>query len=471
MTAAAETSLPTNWHTILAGVFRAFDILLVLLSAFVAFWIRHESLDIPAYYQWAMVLGAVLAPYGFQVVGLYRADVIASNTAQAVRFTVAWVAVMATLLALAYFTQISDWFSRGWVGWWFGLVFGGAAVSRLGLALWRGHLRRQGELRLRVAIVGARDLGRSVLRQIRETHRDDVEIIGVYDDPSPDITEMEGVPVRGSVDDLVILARRERIDEILVAMVDRSEEEIQGVLSKLRLLPVNTRLCAHSLRFNVPVRGYSTLAGLPLLHVFDRPLGGWGGILKALEDRVLGALITLMVLPIMAIIAIAIKLDSPGPVLFRQKRYGFNNNEIVVFKFRSMRTDQAPDPKVTQAKKGDPRITRVGGFLRKSSLDELPQLFNVLLGEMSLVGPRPHAVAHNEHYAGIIDGYLGRHRVKPGITGWAQVNGYRGETDTPEKMLLRVQYDLYYIDNWSLLFDLKILLMTGLVGFVHKNAY
>jgi putative colanic acid biosynthesis UDP-glucose lipid carrier transferase len=164
-------------------------------------------------------------------------------------------------------------------------------------------------------------------------------------------------------------------------------------------------------------------------------------------------------------------MDSPGPVLFRQKRYGFNNNEIEVFKFRSMRHDPNPDPNVPQARKNDARITRIGAFLRKSSLDELPQLFNVLAGTMSLVGPRPHAVAHNEHYANIIDGYLGRHRVKPGITGWAQVNGYRGETDTPEKMRMRVQFDLYYIDNWSISFDLKILVMTAFVGFVHRNAY
>jgi putative colanic acid biosynthesis UDP-glucose lipid carrier transferase len=168
---------------------------------------------------------------------------------------------------------------------------------------------------------------------------------------------------------------------------------------------------------------------------------------------------------------VLVKLDSPGPVLFRQKRYGFNNNDITVFKFRSMRNDPNPDPSVPQAQRNDPRVTRIGAFLRKSSLDELPQLFNVLQGTMSLVGPRPHAVAHNEHYAAVIDGYLGRHRVKPGITGWAQVNGYRGETDTPEKMRMRVQYDLYYIDNWSLSLDLKILLMTIFVGFVNRNAY
>ncbi len=164
------------------------------------------------------------------------------------------------------------------------------------------------------------------------------------------------------------------------------------------------------------MHGFTSFAGLPLLHVFERPLSGWGGVWKTLEDRLLGAIILVLMLPLMCMCALMIKLDSAGPVLFRQKRYGFNNNQITVFKFRTMAHEPMPDADVPQARRNDPRITRVGAFLRRSSLDELPQLFNVLRGEMSLVGPRPHAVAHNEHYAKIIDGYLGRHRVKPGIT-------------------------------------------------------
>jgi Undecaprenyl-phosphate glucose phosphotransferase len=219
------------------------------------------------------------------------------------------------------------------------------------------------------------------------------------------------------------------------------------------------------------VRGYTSFAGLPLLDIHQRPLAGWGGIWKQLEDWVFGVVILILMLPVMGLCALAIRLDSKGPILFRQKRYGFNNNDITVFKFRTMYHQRPDEPGVPQATRNDPRITKVGAFLRKTSLDELPQLFNVLRGEMSLVGPRPHAVAHNEQYAKIIDGYLGRHRVKPGITGWAQVNGFRGETDTPEKMRMRVQYDLYYIDHWSLIFDIKILALTGLVGFVNRNAY
>jgi Undecaprenyl-phosphate glucose phosphotransferase len=199
-------------------------------------------------------------------------------------------------------------------------------------------------------------------------------------------------------------------------------------------------------------------------------LSGWNLVLKNAEDRLVGALLLLLGSPLLALIALAIKLDSRGPVFFRQRRYGFNNNAIVVWKFRTMRDQPEDETVVPQATRNDPRVTAMGRILRRTSLDELPQIFNVLRGEMSLVGPRPHAVAHNEQYATVIDDYLSRHRVKPGITGWAQVNGLRGETDTPEKMRQRVQHDLYYIDNWSFWFDLKILALTPFAA-MNRNAY
>jgi putative colanic acid biosynthesis UDP-glucose lipid carrier transferase len=459
----------TDWHILSVGLLRLSDVALCAVLAFGLFWFKNGTWDMPAYYQWAIVLAVLLLLNFSELAGLYRPEAMTSTSIQVVRFFMAWTGVFAVLLALAYLTNIPDWFNIDWAVMWYGLTLVGVLASRLIAWLRRRRLRTQGRLQIRVALVGARELGRKVLKQIAAD--DQVEVIGVFDDIAPPEALIEGIPYRGGVSDLVAYSRRHPLDEIILAMVDRSEEEIEAVLQKLREVPVNAKFCAHTLRFNLPVRGYSALGGLPLLHVYEKPMAGWGAIWKSAEDRILGFLMLLMLLPIMAVIAVLIKLDSPGPVLFRQKRYGFNNNEIDVFKFRSMRHDTNPDPSVPQARKNDPRITRIGAFLRKSSLDELPQLFNVLAGTMSLVGPRPHAVAHNEHYAQIIDGYLGRHRVKPGITGWAQVNGYRGETDTPEKMRMRVQYDVYYIDNWSVSFDLKILLMTVFVGFVHRNAY
>ena len=194
-------------------------------------------------------------------------------------------------------------------------------------------------------------------------------------------------------------------------------------------------------------------------------------IAKRLEDVVIGGLIFLMILPLCALIALAIKLTSPGPVLFKQYRTGINGRNFKVYKFRSMVVHAESKGQVTQATKRDARVTRIGAFLRRTSLDELPQFFNVLQGRMSIVGPRPHALAHNEYYKDLVESYMQRHKVKPGITGWAQVNGLRGETDTVEKMQARVEHDLWYIDNWSLWLDLKIILLTVFKGFMNPNAY
>jgi Undecaprenyl-phosphate glucose phosphotransferase len=210
---------------------------------------------------------------------------------------------------------------------------------------------------------------------------------------------------------------------------------------------------------------------MPLYTIVERPLSGWARVAKRAEDIVVSSVALFLLLPLLALVAIVIKLESPGPVLFHQNRFGFNNDLIRIYKLRSMQHQPEPEHAVAQARRNDPRVTRVGRILRRTSIDELPQLFNVLRGDMSLVGPRPHPVALNEEFAELIDGYLARHRVKPGITGWAQVNGLRGETDTLDKMRRRVEHDLYYIDNWSLLFDLKILVATLAVGFMNKNAY
>ena len=259
---------------------------------------------------------------------------------------------------------------------------------------------------------------------------------------------------------------------MIVALPWSAEQRILELLQQLRQVAVDVQLCPEAIGFRMVDRPVIHLGGVPMLAVFDRPLNGWNYVAKAIEDRVLAALILLLIWPLMVLIAIAVKLDSDGPVLFRQKRYGFNNNEIEVLKFRTMYHDAGGGERdVRQATRADSRVTRIGGLLRRTSLDELPQFFNVLEGSMSIVGPRPHAVTHNVKYAGMIQHYYGRHRVKPGITGWVQVNGLRGETDTPDKIEKRVAYDLYYIDNWSLLLDLKIIVRTLFVGFVSKNAY
>jgi Undecaprenyl-phosphate glucose phosphotransferase len=279
-------------------------------------------------------------------------------------------------------------------------------------------------------------------------------------------------PLLGTFADLVSFARHHKVDDIVIALPWSADEEITGLVNMLRELPVHVYLGSDLVGFRLPFRAAPDhFGGLPLVEVMGHPLAGWGAVQKAALDYGLGIILTLLCAPLMALIALAIKLDSPGPVLFRQNRYGFVNRVFQINKFRTMRHSEVVETRTQQATRDDPRVTRVGRFLRRTSLDELPQLLNVLNGTMSLVGPRPHANDHNEIYSQMVLGYFIRHRVKPGITGWAQVNGFRGETKTLEDIEARVRHDIYYVDNWSPLLDLKILIRTVLICLSGRNAY
>jgi len=240
------------------------------------------------------------------------------------------------------------------------------------------------------------------------------------------------------------------------------------------VLPVDVRLAANSSRVRLRPRAYSYIGPAPMLDVLDKPLGDWDIVIKGVFDRLVGAVALLLLSPVMLIAAVAIKLDSRGPILFKQLRYGFNNQLIAVYKFRTLHHDEADADAETLVTPDDSRVTRIGHFLRRTSIDELPQLINVVFqGDLSLVGPRPHALrakAANHLYTEVVDNYFARHRVKPGITGWAQINGWRGVTDTEEKLQRRVEHDLYYIENWSMFFDLYILAMTPVALVAGKNA-
>ena len=285
----------------------------------------------------------------------------------------------------------------------------------------------------------------------------------------------DGVPKLGTVDDLVEFARRTRVDLVIFSLPISAENRILQMLKKLWVLPLDIRLSAHSNKLRFRPRLYSYIGNVPVLDVFDRPIADWDVVMKWLFDKIVGSLALLCLSPVMALVALAIKLDSKGPVLFKQKRYGFNNELIEVYKFRSMYADRADANATKLVTKDDPRVTRVGRFIRKTSLDELPQLFNVVFtGNLSLVGPRPHAVhakAEDRLYDEAVDGYFARHRVKPGITGWAQINGWRGETDSHEKIQQRVEHDLHYIENWSILFDIYILARTPFAILRGESAY
>ncbi|MFM9942902.1 MAG: undecaprenyl-phosphate glucose phosphotransferase [Hyphomicrobiaceae bacterium] len=327
-------------------------------------------------------------------------------------------------------------------------------------------------LRINTAVYGVSADASKLCRELRQSS--DHNFAGLFEDRcTVGRVELFGVPVIGGVGDLTDLVRRGLIDEIILAIPPSAVERTSAIARQLKQFPVDVRISVKvdpavgSLKSPSPP---SHLASARLVEVHAAPIRDWGVILKMIEDRAIGIIALVCAAPLFLFIAAAIKLDSPGPVFFRQKRHGVSGKSIVVWKFRSMRVMEN-GPVVQQATKGDARVTRVGRILRKTSFDELPQLINVVLGDMSLVGPRPHAVAHNDYYGNLIANYNGRNQVRPGITGWAQVNGFRGETQDAEQMARRVEHDIWYISNWSFLLDLKILLLTPVFGLVHKNAY
>lgn len=474
---ADGTRFAGDLQTVASVTLRLGDVVLVALFAVVAYWIWHGTPDLPAIYVQGIIASALILANIFHIARLYEAPNLERFFFQIGRMTAGWAIVMMVLLALAFITKTTDSFSRGWAIIWFFAVLAGLLVLRIFLVVQIARWRERGDLRQNIIVVGAGEYGQRLIRELLASDTNAVTILGVFDRRKTRIPEdIEGVPVLGGIPDLLNYVRQNRVDEIIVALPWRSGGDLMELVQSLKSAAANVKWCPETIAFQLPVRSLSNVAGVPMLNIFERPITGRNLILKTIEDRV-GALIMLIALaPLLLLIGIAIRLESRGPALFRQKRYGFNNEEFTVYKFRSMRMEAAepsdtPGATVTQARRGDPRVTRLGRFLRKTSLDELPQLINVLRGEMSLVGPRPHAVAHNEQFGALIDEYFARHRVKPGITGWAQINGLRGETDTPEKMRRRVEYDLHYIDNWSILFDIRILFLTLFVGFINKNAY
>jgi Undecaprenyl-phosphate glucose phosphotransferase len=425
----------------------------------------------------AIGLIAVLSVVAFQAADIYHVPAFRMTVAQCVRLVPAWTVVFFIAMAIAFFAKFEGMFSRVWLAGFYG---GGLALLitfRLGLSALIRHWTHEGRLDRRAVVVGGGEAGEILVSSLAGQPDSDVHLIGLFDDRGEDRSPQMcgGLRKLGSVDDLVEFARRTRVDLVLFSLPISAESRILQMLKKLWVLPVDIRLSAHANQLRFRPRAYSYIGNLPLLDVFDKPITDWDVVMKWLFDKIVGGLALLALSPVMALTALAIKLDSRGPVFFKQKRYGFNNELIEVFKFRSMYADQSDATAAKLVTKGDPRVTRVGRFIRKTSLDELPQLINVVFkGNLSLVGPRPHAVhakAANALYDEAVDGYFARHRVKPGITGWAQVNGWRGETDTQEKILRRVEHDLYYIENWSLVFDFYILAKTPFALAKSENAY
>lgn len=457
---------------IITGLLRVFDLIVIALAALLAYYIRHTTLDVPGSYILITIVVMLVIANVFQSVRLYEFQALSTNLFQSRKLFLTWSVVMLLLVAVGFMTKTAQLYSRTWVALWFTFGFVGLSLLRFGLKILLSRWQRQGRLVRKFAVVGAGLQGQNVVRYLTASRDPSLELIGVFDDRKTRVpTNIDGLPVRGNVDDLLSHVRNNRVDQIIVALPWSAEARLLQVLRKLKTVPTDVRLCPEGIAYRFPTHGFTHVNGLGMLNVFERPLSNWDRVVKGLEDRLLAALVLIFISPLMLAIGLLIKFDSPGPIFFRQHRYGFNNKIIDVYKFRTMHQGKAEEAAVPQAQRNDPRVTRLGAFLRRTSLDELPQFINVVRGEMSIVGPRPHAIAHNEQFATIVDEYLARHNVKPGITGWAQINGYRGEIRSNQDLEKRIQYDLYYIDNWSLFFDLRIMAMTVSRGFVHDNAY
>ncbi|MGE0857073.1 MAG: undecaprenyl-phosphate glucose phosphotransferase, partial [Hyphomicrobiaceae bacterium] len=387
-----------------------------------------------------------------------------------------WTIAIATLVAAVFFLKLGHTFSRVWLAIWFGSGAVTLVAGRLVLARLVAHWARSGHLYRRAVIYGGGQVTEQLIGQLEAEASGDIRISGIFDDRDGERSSamIAGYPRLGGLADLVSYCRKTRIDLVIVALPISAEHRLVDVMKSISVLPVDIKLPAAASALRFSPRTYSRIGSVAMIDIHDTPIADWGRVSKWLFDKAIGALALALLTPVMAAVAIAIRLDSRGPVLFRQKRYGFNNELIEVLKFRSMYVDKCDENAAKLVTRHDPRVTRVGRFIRKTSLDELPQLINVIRGDLSLVGPRPHALhakAANQLYDEVVEGYFARHKVRPGITGWAQVNGWRGETDTPDKIKRRVEHDLYYIENWSVFLDLYILLKTPFALLKSENAY
>jgi Undecaprenyl-phosphate glucose phosphotransferase len=463
---------------VISGLWRLAEVLLAAFAGAVVYWAYiHPQLGWQPAYALVIPTGSILAVMALEALGLYDLAALRRPLAQAPRLLAGWTLAFLIAFAIGFFLKLEGVFSRVFAASWHitGLML--LIGARAALAWRLEQLTRAGRLDRRTAIVGGGAEAAALLQALRQEPGSDIRVIGLFDDRwderSPDV--VSGVAKLGNVDDMVGYSRHARLDLVLFSLPVVAEARILTMLKKLSVLPVDIRLAAHTQRLRFRPRNYSYVAGLPVFDMADKPIADWDFVQKWLFDKLVGGLLLILLSPVMLAVALAVKLTSRGPVLFRQKRYGFNNELIEVYKFRSMYTDRSDAAADRLVTRDDPRVTPVGRFIRRASLDELPQLFNVVFkGNLSIVGPRPHALhakAENRLYDQVVDGYFARHRVKPGITGWAQVNGWRGETDTEEKIQQRVAFDLAYIENWSLWFDLLIVLRTPLTLLKAENAY
>ncbi|AOV17565.1 undecaprenyl-phosphate glucose phosphotransferase [Acidihalobacter aeolianus] len=461
-----------DYSSALAMLTRVLDVILVCFAGWLAFKLRFHGINRPPMMQAYLaltIIGSLVVSVVFPPLSIYKSWRAKSVYAPAGRALLGWCIVFAMVIIALVVVHEADIYSRLWLGFWFVL----SALFLVGLRFvvyWvLRELRSRGYNRRPVVVVGAGLQGENLAERVHEADWSGLEVLGLFDTPEY-LHAYNGDIPRYSIENLPEFVTCHQVTEVWVAMPLERSGDLRQIIALLRNMSINVRYAPDLFGLSLLNHGLTEIVGVPMIDLSASPMQGINRLMKALEDRLLASLILVLMSPVIAFIACGVKLSSPGPVLFRQRRHGWDGQEIVIYKFRTMYVEAEAEGPV-QAKRDDPRVTPFGRWLRKTSLDELPQFINVLQGRMSIVGPRPHAVEHNAQFCDMIDRYMLRHMVKPGITGWAQINGWRGETDTIEKMQHRVGHDLYYIEHWSLGLDLKIIFLTLFKGFVHRNAF
>ena len=474
MPVADRAGIPLDGVVLIERVFEFAVVIATGLATIAAVVPVEAQTDV--IYSRIVSVGAIAFAVLAETVGGYDVEAQFSLRKAWQRVATAWVTTTLFLLTLGFLLKTSDEVSRGWAAAWFATGGGVLLTTRLAMTIWVRRLKRRGTFNQRVAIFGAGPQGVRLANYILTTDKLTITIVGFFDDRQDGRVPRaaHGIPVLGNLDGLIECIRGGKVDQVIVALPWSAEMRLQQVVGRLALTPVRIRLAPDLASFVFARRPVVLLGEVPVMTLFERPISGVDAWAKVAEDRILAALALVVFAIPMALIALAVRLSSPGPILFRQPREGFNNRPFHCFKFRTMYHNRAQATEITQASRHDPRVTPVGAILRRTSLDELPQLFNVIRGEMSLVGPRPHAAstrAGGRLFSDVLASYAARHKVKPGITGWAQVCGWRGETDTEEKLVKRFEHDLYYIENWSIWFDFYVLARTVGALVVPTNAF
>ena len=454
--------------TLFLGVLRLADPLLVVVVGLLAYRYYLEEWLPPEHYLLFLAAGAMAVAVLFPLFKLYEPQRGVSLTEELRRLVLAWGMLAAITSAVLFATKTGVSFSRVWVG--LCLVSGllATVAARVSIRLVLRSLRRRGRNLRHIAIVGAGTLGRTIAERLAEASWAGFRVVGFFDDdPATHGTTVAGAPVLGATDALPDGLDRNGVDQVWIALPLRAEARIREILDLLQTETVDVRFVPDIYNFTLLHHSMTEIAGLPVINLTESPLQGANAVIKAIEDFVLSSVILVLASPLLLIIALGVKLSSPGPVLYRQERVTWNGERFTMLKFRTMPVDAEAASGPVWADRSQARTTPLGAFLRRTSLDELPQFFNVLRGEMSIVGPRPERPEFVERFKQEVPRYMQKHLVKAGITGWAQVNDFRGNTDLRE----RIRYDLYYIENWSVWFDLRIIVLTLVHVFRSRHAY